>query len=288
MRLLAAIPHYFDPKGQGGDGRRHASTAGALGTRLEALGACITALHQLFGTRQAIIDIASRVALPANAPRTGQVDVIVCTTAGRHLLPWLDLEPGLWTRRETDAEPLFLGFECRAALRERLGDYDYYGYFEDDLIVRDPAFLAKLAWFNRHVGDERLLQPNRFEVTRRGVMLKAYLDGELAEDLTRPFQDVHEEPTLRSNVLGSEVVFRRPTNPHAGCYVLNARQMAAWAARDDFLERSGAFIGPLESAATLGIMRAFRVYKPAPENADFLEIEHHGTDFIANLRRRDA
>ena len=43
----------------------------------------------------------------------------------------------------------------------------------------------------------------------------------------------------------------------------------------------------LESAATLGIMRAFRIYKPAPENASFLEIEHHGSAFIRQLHLGD-
>jgi hypothetical protein len=42
-------------------------------------------------------------------------------------------------------------------------------------------------------------------------------------------------------------------------------------ARLDFFDRDTSFIGPLESAATLGIMRAFRIYKPAPEHAAFLE-----------------
>ena len=40
----------------------------------------------------------------------------------------------------------------------------------------------------------------------------------------------------------------------------------------------------LQEAA--GIMRTFRVYKPAVENANFLEIEHYGTGFISQLRLR--
>jgi hypothetical protein len=62
--------------------------------------------------------------------------------------------------------------------------------------------------------------------------------------------------------------------------------MEAWARRPDFLDRDIGFVGPLESAATLGIMRAFRIYKAAPESAGFLEIEHHGTSYIVQLRRR--
>src|SRR5207237_1243261 len=97
-----------------------------------------------------------------------------------------------------------------------------------------------------------------------------------------------EIPTLRSAVIGLDVAFRRTSNPHSGCFFLNLDQMKDWAGRDHFLDRNVSFIGPLESAASLGIMRTFRVYKPAVENANFLEIEHFGTEFISQLRHRDA
>ncbi len=45
------------------------------------------------------------------------------------------------------------------------------------------------------------------------------------------------------------------------------------------MDRSDKFIGPQESAASLGIMRTFMVYKPAGEYARFLEIMHAGTAF---------
>ncbi len=62
--------------------------------------------------------------------------------------------------------------------------------------------------------------------------------------------------------------------------------METWARQPYFLDRDTRFIGPLESAATLGIMRTFRVYKAAAENAGFFEIEHFGTSFLGQLRRR--
>ena len=48
--------------------------------------------------------------------------------------------------------------------------------------------------------------------------------------------------------------------------------------------RDTSFVGPLESAATLGIMRTFKVYKPARENANFLEVEHYGRRFSSLIR----
>jgi hypothetical protein len=46
---------------------------------------------------------------------------------------------------------------------------------------------------------------------------------------------------------------------------------------------SDKFIGPLESAACLGIMRTFRVYKPTGEHTRFLKIMHAGTAFAGLL-----
>jgi hypothetical protein len=56
--------------------------------------------------------------------------------------------------------------------------------------------------------------------------------------------------------------------------------MAHWANQPHFLDRDTSFIGPLESAATLGIMKTFRIYKTAPNQANFLEIQHFGTAFV--------
>ncbi|NEP47205.1 MAG: calcium-binding protein, partial [Okeania sp. SIO2H7] len=75
--------------------------------------------------------------------------------------------------------------------------------------------------------------------------------------------------------------FQRTLNPHAGCYFLNAEQMKQWASKPYFLDRDTNFIGPLESAATLGIMKTFRIYKTAGPDASFLEIQHFGTTFLS-------
>ncbi|MDB5349628.1 MAG: hypothetical protein JWN86_875 [Planctomycetota bacterium] len=285
MRILAVIPHYFDSDSQQApDGRRHGSVAKDPAPRIEALSACIAALHQQFDPSQSIIDIARKVTRPANAAIAAGVDVIVCTTGDKHLVPALDLGHSAFTHLITDDPAPFLGYTCRAVLRDRIGLYDYYCYLEDDLIVRDPFLFAKLAWFNGHLGDDRLLQPNRYELARKGIVRKAYVDGDLADHVLAPFADLTVDPTLRSKFLNVDLAFHRPKNPHSGCYFLNARQMASWGARADFLDRESSFVGPLESAATLGILRAFTIYKPSPENAAFLEIEHHGTGFVGLIR----
>ena len=233
------------------------------------------------------MQLAEKRTRPANEPLRAEIHVVICTTGGQHLLEGLPLERNLYHHHPTQADPSLLGYECQAVLRDRWGNYDYFGYLEDDLIVHDPWLFAKLAWFSSQAGDQALLLPNRFE--RGGELVnKAYIDGDLAPRVTERFQNIAEVPEFRGTVLGVPLVFRRPLNPHSGCYFLSAEQMAHWTRQPDFLDRSQAFIGPLESAATLGILRAFRIYKPARENANFLEIEHFGTGYLSQLRRPDA
>jgi hypothetical protein len=275
MRLLFAIPHYFDAGGGGG----HGSLGGDYSRRVTAVANCLATLRQQFGRPQCTIDIARRTTFPTNKATALLLDVIVCTTGDKHLLDRLPLGEGYFTHQPTSAEPRLLGFECHAVLRDRLGDYDFYCYLEDDLLVRDPWFFVKLRWFAEQFGDEALLMPNRFEVALDQIVHKAYVDGPMRAGVTTPFQNVADAPVLEGEALG-----QKATNPHSGGFYLNAKQMEKWAAMPYFLDRDVRFIGPLESSASLGVMRTFRIYKPAAENGAFLEIEHPGTKFLTLIR----
>jgi hypothetical protein len=287
MRILVAITHYYSTqRTPSPDGRWHGSVGDAAAVRARALWQSIASLHQLYGPAQCIIEHVTRVARNANERTAGKIDIVVCTTGNDHLLGQLALPAGSYIHRPSDCAPKLLGFECHAALKDGIGEYDYYAYLEDDMISRDPWLFVKLGWFTGQLGDEVLLQPNRYEVGPLGLVHKAYIDGRLASEATAPFQDVAVNPVVTSRLLDTTVTFERARNPHAGCFFLNARQMEAWAQRAYFLDRDTSFIGPLESAATLGIMKTFRIYKPAPDCAAFLEIEHFGTSFIGQLRRR--
>ncbi len=280
--MLFAIPHYYNPDPAGG--HRHGSLGRDPTPRVRALADALAAIQQLFGRPQCVIDIARRTTAAANRLTATVADVVVCTTSGQHLLDRLPLTGGYFTHLATAAEPRLLGFECHAALRDRLSaGYDYYCYLEDDLLVRDPLFFVKLRWFASQLGEESLLMPNRYEVARGRIVHKAYVDGPIRAEATAPFQNVNEHPELAGEALGLRMVFRRPTNPHCGGFFLTAEQMAAWVAKPYFLDRDTRFVGPLESAATLGVMRTFRVYKPVAENAAFLELEHPGTGFLSQI-----
>jgi hypothetical protein len=282
MRILFTVPHYYNARGGGAYGSLKADPA----PRRNALAAMIFALHHCFGARQGLMHSPVR---PANTFQDAEIEVVVCTTRGAHLVDRLGLPPGLFRHHATQAEPMFLGYECHAVLREGLGRYDWYAYLEDDLLLGDPLFFTKLAWFNGLAGDEAALQPNRFEVAPAPSWHKMYIDANLARpEISERLQDVADRPRLAGEAFGQTFRFQRVNNPHSGCFFLNARQMARWAAQPDFLRRESVFAGPLESAATLGLMRHFRVYKPARENAGFLEIRHLDNRYLGARRARPA
>ncbi len=277
MRLLFAIAHFYNPQGSGRYGSERANPQ----PRLQALTSAIASIHQIYSASQCMLDIRQRLTVAANQPFLNTIDIIVCTTRGLHLLDQLPLPPHFYHHAPTQCEPMLLGFQCQAMLRDNLGSYDYYCFLEDDLILSDPWFFLKLVWFNRITGDRNLLQPNRYEISPEGLFRKAYIDGDIRPQATQRFQNIQEHPQLTGKVMECPVVLHRPLNPHSGCYFLNAAQMDYWSNQPYFLDQDTSFIGPLESAATLGIMKTFRVYKPAPQNANFLEIQHFGTNYLS-------
>jgi hypothetical protein len=279
MRILFTIPHYYHYEAGG----QFCSLTQEPQVRMTAVATCLSALWNTFGREQRMLHIARRAAIPANQDLSHEFDVVVCTTRGHHLLDQLPTHARLCTHHATQVEPLLLGFECQAVLRDALGRYDYYAYLEDDLILLDPCFFHKLAWFDRMTGFECLLQPNRYEVAGNMVARKVYVDGDLRPGVTSGVRDVHASPEITAEAFGAPVRFRPVLNPHAGCYFLTAAQMTYWAGQPYFLDRDTSFIGPLESAATLGIFRTFSVYKPAREQAGFLEIQHVGTQFLSQV-----
>jgi hypothetical protein len=268
MRILFAIPHYFAQSTGGNYGsERTAPEARARVTRL-----CVTSLWQNFSEAQSLVDGYRQSFRPANPQLSATITVVLCTSGDNHLIP--HLEGCAFHHIRTEAEPRHLGFECHKVLRSGLGQYDYFGYLEDDLRLADALFFVKLAWFNAQFGEPAVLQPNRFELAGEPAPYKLYIDGNPRDRTLGAVQLSGGQRRIEAPAFGRSTAFQRVDNPHSGCFFLNAAQLARWAEQPDFAVPSGAFIGPLESAATLGIMRHFRIYKPARENAAFLEIEH--------------
>lgn len=276
-RVLVVIPHFFG-KGNGFYGSTSGDTAG----RVSVMERVLEGLHVAFGSRQAfLLWLQQHVpgkgngrVIHANETFRSELDVVICTTGENHLISGLRIPKGLYHHQETGAEPMKLGFAAQRVLAENLGKYDWYCYLEDDLLITDPLFFPKLEWFVKEHGEETTLSPHRFERSLTEPVHKLYHDGSVRPDFTAAWQDVNDRRMLEAEMLGMRLGFERWPNPHSGCFYLTARQMEKWASRPYFGDGDSSFAGPLESAASLGIIKTFRQYKPSPSNAGFLELEH--------------
>lgn len=276
-RVLFVIPHYYAP----GNGF-YGSTGSDPASRVTALERVIEGLHQTIGSRQAFLlwlqqhepGKGNGHVIKANEASQSHIDVAVCTTGDSHLVSSLSLPEGMYHHQRTSADPMLLGFAAHRVLRDHLGRYDWYCYLEDDLLISDPLFFNKLEWFVSQHGEETTLSPHRFECSLDEPAHKLYIDGSVRPNFTAAWQDIHDRRNLESSALGMTIQFERWPNPHSGCFFLNNRQMEKWAASPSFGDNDFGFAGPLESAASLGIIKTFRQYKPSPANASFLELEH--------------
>lgn len=275
MRLLVTIPHYYRRVARGGF---YGSELDAPAARAAMVTRCLAALHQAFGRRQLLSGV---IPVPANEHGAMDVDITLVTTADDHLVE--QLPRPLFTHLAVGAPGRLLGFACHKLMQYHAAAYDWFAFLEDDIEVLDALLFDKLAWFNALFGPGVLLQPNRFEVADDLSVMKLYVDGGMIEpEQALQFQDIGVRPRLEAEAFGRRVVFQRAPNVHAGCFFLNAAQMRRLAAEPAFGVPTDAFIGPLESAATLLPMRCFDVYKPARENAAFLEVHHLGRRFLVS------
>jgi hypothetical protein len=121
---------------------------------------------------------------------------------------------------------------------------------------------------------EALLQPNRYEARPDGAVQKLYVDYHLTPARTAGYQNLADRPRLELPFLDGTVAFERSAYPSAGCFFLNADQLAIWAQSPAFLDGDVSYLSPLDSAATLSIMKTFRIYKPVLDQASFLKVLH--------------
>ena len=276
-KVLVVIPHFY-----GAGNGFYGSTSSDVSRRVRALDRVIQGLHQSLGSRQAFLlrlqqqvpGKGNGLLIQANQSLSSHIDIAVCTAGENNLVSRLETPSALFHHRHTGSEPMKLGFSCHQVLRENLGRYDWYCYLEDDLLITDALFFAKLEWFVKEYGEETTLAPQRFERSLTQPAHKLYHDGSVRPDFTAAWQDVTDRQFLEHQTLGMNLRFERWPNPHSGCFFLNARQMERWSSRPYFGDDDSSFAGPLDSAASLGIIKTFRQYKPSPQNAAFLELEH--------------
>jgi len=284
MKVLVAIPHFHNPQGSG----TYGSTGSKSTRRAEALSMAIAGLHQSIGPRQAFLYClhdflpgrGNGRLLKVNTQAAEVLHIVVCTVEDSHLINSLTVPRAMFHHQPVKCDPMMIGFACQQVLKAHLGKYDYYCYLEDDLLIQDSFFLRKLEWFSRTFGNEVLLLPHRYEISAHEVLHKLYIDGPVRPDFSARWQDINDRRTLNADYLGSEISFERWSNPHSGCFFLNAAQMADWSASPVFGDLDCGFAGPLESAASLGIMKHFRIHKPSAAHAGFFELQHQHNRYL--------
>lgn len=274
MKILVTIPHYYCP-----DNTNHGSGSSNPTPRIEALNECLLHLTALLGNSQFTLNIKDKISTPADLQYSNIIDIVICTANDKHLLDSLKYKPFTHINAKLE-NPKLLGFECHKVLKQNINKYDYYCFMEDDLIINDSLFFEKLNWINNTLDKTMLLQPNRYEISSKGTVLKAYVDGDINPNVTSKFQNIHDNKYIKFNFLGKKIVLKRPLNPHSGCFFLTNEQLNYWINKDYFLDYDTSFISPLESSASLGIAKTFKLYKPDIQNASFLEIQHYNDAFL--------
>ena len=281
MKIQLAIVHYFNPAGGG----RHGSLSPDPAPRAAALRQVILQLHRLFGKQAGSLNHMQRRLDGVNDGGC-ELSINICVTGEQHLLSELaDLQAtgAFNTVASEPADPKHLGFCCHRILKQQYNSYDYSCYLEDDLLITDADFFLKLQHFNRCFGNYYLLQPNRIETSEDLKHLnRFYIDGDYNPAASAAYRQSMAE-SLCLEHLGRAIRFRQPLNTHSGCFFLNKSQAATYFQGPHWQEEDVSFHSPLESAATLGVMKQFQIMKPVLDNGQFLTVEHAGRNFMGLL-----
>ena len=276
MRILLTIAHFFRVE----EGSNHSSTdAHRREQRAAAIRSVVDAWRGHYGP-VSNINVWQKKFEPVIGV-ADQLDIIVLVNGDNHLL---DAE---YCRaravRLYDAKldnPRMLGFTAHKLFADARNVYDVFAFSEDDLRPTGGDFLSRILAFQDDYGWWRVLFANRFEWNPRGPALKTYIDGILRPGLLAPFEAaLPDERFLKGRQGAKPLTFQRATNPHCGFFAITSEQLAHWMAQPQFGDQDCSFISPLESAATLGILKTFPIYKPFGRDMGWLEIEHLDTRF---------
>lgn len=282
MRLLIGVVHYY----KAGSGR-HGSLAADPAPRVQALVELILQLHRLFGAPAATLNHMAR-SVQFVDDQAGALSLRVCVSGDAQVLPALEHLQDLFQPVDCQPQdPRLLGFACQRhlaaawAAAEAAGEpYDYVGYLEDDIVLTDADFFLKLARFNAAFGDGYLLMPNRLEtLERQGQLCRFYIDGDYNPAASEAYRQSGSLQLCLEH-LGQPVRFEQPFNLHAGCFFLNRVQANSYFQSGHAGVEDLSFHGPLESAATLGVLKTFQLMKPALSNGRFLTVQHAGRNFM--------
>jgi hypothetical protein len=273
MRVLLTIPHVFDPK----EGSLYSSqTEAKREIKTKALQRATVENLMRHGKRHWIHASLgkSKPVVTRELATTKGVDLsIQIYTPPEATLSHIlkeDSRLKILDPKVTDYRQVPLMASMRAL--EQAEHYDLVGYLEDDLLIEDPDFFAKIVNLVERTGGDYAFIPHRCELIPElgDVILSGDPDGG-RDDL---FWATGECIQLRWPV--GSVQFYRATNPHSGCYFLTRLQ--ARRVFEYWRQRNWAsqfqLSGPLEQAASGLLLPLLKVMKPIPEHYRFLMVRH--------------
>ena len=280
MRALLVLAHYFKPDSEA----RHSSTSASMrAQRYQALYQSLLKWRALC-ERPTLIDIETKSFLKNQSLDRGYaLDISILIHEENHLIdkPLLSAFKPRLVKVETNT-PKMLPFGAHQLMADHRNEYDWFIYSEDDLVVHDSSTFHKQTAFQSQFGPSHVLQPNRFELNREGPSIKTYIDGDLRTGFIEPLLEqfaANYQKSIELHYAGEPIEIRLARNPHSGFFMLSDEQVRAWVQKPHFLDMDSSFISPLESAASLNLLKSFGVYKPHGANMNFLEIEHLDNKF---------
>lgn len=202
-----------------------------------------------------------------------QLSIVISTVSGRHITAYLpDYQINcIRVQEETDCDPMFIGFRAQDELINKVDQFDWFLFIEDDIVLHDSYILEKLAKFQSKCGyDHAVLLPNRYEFWEG---TKSYIDLTILNPPDRIWNGL-------SAVEIEGVKFAECVNPHTGFYCLSQNQLKHWISSGRaWRNKDLGFGGPRECAATYSLLECFSLYKPHPSNLHFLEVKHYDTKY---------
>jgi len=289
FRLRVAIPHFFR-EGASEDSGGYGS--GRIGNRLARSLALARCLGSIFALNRApsdwILNLAEwQLELTPASCQAGlpalQVEIHLFVT-GEH---WLQevvalYAPRLQLHRLALEDPRQLPLAVVRQLFDMPQPADLSMYMEDDLVIQDPLYADKLAWFHQRTDHRFVLMPHRREPSVANAPQQLYVDGPIKFDGQADPVWASKESVVASGRFwdGQELAFCAASNPHSGSFAVTSSQLvqlcqAPWP--------PATFVGPLETAATGTVLGLFQVLKPSWACRQFLALEHGNPSFLRLL-----
>ena len=273
MKVLLAIPHVFAPK----EGSLYSSqTEAKRGLKQEALLKATIGnlnrhrkrhwIHASLGKSQPVVN------RELSSPDGVELTIRLFTPPSASLANSLPQDPDLERLDPGVNDYSHVPLVASRHVLEQSQAFDLVGYMEDDLLLSDPEFFAKILYLDRYSDGNYAFLPHRCEHIRgQGDVIRSGDPDGGRPDL---FWDTGEMLNIPWPL--GERRFYRATNPHSGCYFLSRRQamkvLKYW--NDHRWIAPFQLSGPLEQAGSGMLLPVLNIMKPVPAHFRFLMVRH--------------